>query len=153
MNYFVYDIKKAWVTKVKFYMGGKKLFWIVLKVLPTCILRRKLLMQFFLGWTSEQCTSIVSNRELFFCTNKIFSDYLPTPVAKSGGRFGVHLYPHRQGLLSGWRFREHFTLHQGLTSADITHYTLKKGTRMIPETSVVFNKLARLLGRKDFINF
>jgi hypothetical protein len=58
-------------------------------------------------------------------------------VAKNDRCFRVHLYPH----------------HQGLMSPDVRHHTLKKGTWMIPETSVVFNKLTQLLAREDFIKF
>jgi hypothetical protein len=35
----------------------------------------------------------------------------------------------------------------------MSHQTLMIGTEIVPETSVIFNQLTRLITREDFINF
>jgi hypothetical protein len=59
--------------------------------------------------------------------DKVFSGHQPCQLVKNHRRFRNHPCPHHQGLLFG--------------------------TDMVPETSLIFTQLTRLLSREDFIIF
>jgi hypothetical protein len=61
--------------------------------------------------------------------NKVFSGYQPCQLVKN----------HR-------RFRDHLCPHQGYDDT-----ALMTGSAMVPETSVIFKQLTRLIAREDVI--
>jgi hypothetical protein len=64
--------------------------------------------------------------------DEIFSDCQPCKLVKNSRHFRDHLCPHHQGQ---------------------DHQTLVMGTQMVPETSVIYNQLTRLMAREQIFNF